>query len=304
MKDTLIISYENGGYGTYLEWVLNILMTSDTIQSPFTELGNSHRSKLGHHLLDIDGFNRYIDSSDLYLTARVHPKMQVSDNVVDNLNHMLNHVPRLVLLYPDRDHELMCVCNFMTKIPDPSRLSDHPYHGPMVYINKNDIYDNYPISPEIDICDIPAWIMREHMSFNLFSSWQDRADWYLLDHWQHPRCLAITTKELFDNFDQTLDRILKFWQQTPVRSLSELKPWHEEMLRIQPHRGKDKLCKNIIDSVLDQAEHFEWEDLCMVSQSWIQYKLRQNGYEIQCNNLDHFPTDTDNLKSIMFKSAS
>lgn len=299
MKNTLVIAFNGGAYGTYLEWVLNTLMSNDAIIEPFTNLGNSHNTHLGIHVDDIDGFNSYIASDQQYLTLRMHPKTDPSHSVVDNLEHMLEHVPKLILLYPDRDHELLCVCNYTTKI-----WEGHIYDGAMHYMNPKDIFDNYQLSPDMDLRDIPEWIIREHMSFNLFSSWHDQFEWYLPDTWQHPRALTITTKELFENFEHVLENIINFWGVTPARLITDLVPSHKKMLSLQQHLGKDVLCSKIIDSVLGAAEPMTWGNLCMVSQAWIQRQLRQRGYELLCNDLDNFPSDTAGLKSVVVKSTN
>lgn len=298
MKNTLAIAYNGGAYGTYLEWALNTLMSSDAIMDPFTDLGNSHRSKLGNFVGDIDGFDQYAASDHQYVTVRLHPKTLQSHKIGNNLNHVLDHVPRLVLLYPDRDHELMCVCNYMTKI-----WTGHVYDGAMAYMNPDDVFNNYQLSPGTDINSIPQWIMREHMSFNLFSSWHDQVEWYLPDVWQHSRALIVTTKQLFENFEQVLENIINFWGVATVRPTADLVPSHKKMLSLQPHLGKDLLCNNIIDSVLGNADPVTWGHLCMVSQAWIQHQLRQRGYELLCHDLNNFPSDTAGLKSVVVKST-
>jgi len=299
MKNTLVIAFTGGAYGTYLEWVLNTLMSDGKIVEPFTDLGNSHATHLGIHVDDVDGFRKYIASDNQYLTIRVHPKTEPFHNSGDNLNYMLDHVPKLILMYPDRDHELLCVCNYTTKI-----WEGHIYDGAMHYMNPKDIFDNYPLDPNMDLRDMPEWITREHMSFNLFSSCHDQFDWYLPDTWQHPRALTITTKELFENFEQVLEKIIDFWGVVPARPITDLVPSHKKMLSLQRHLGKDMLCANIIDSVLGNADPMTWENLCMVSQAWIQHQLRQRGYELLCHNLNSFPTNTADLKSIVVKSET
>jgi hypothetical protein len=298
MKNTLLIAFNGGAYGTYLEWVVNTLMSRDSITNPFTKLGNSHNSNLGQHLIDIYGFNNYLNSDNEYLTARVHPKTQSSEKISNNLNYMLDHVPKMILLYPDPDLELMSVCNFVTKIWD----TDHIYNGAMSYTNLNDIYEGYNIDPGTDLRTIPAWITREHMSFSLFSSWHDQVEWYFPNVWHHDRCLIVTTKELLNNFKLTIQRIFDFWGTAPVRPISDLETWHKKMLLLQLHLGKDQLCKTIIDSVTNQCDPLSWDNLCMVSQAWIQHQLRLKGYEMLCHDLNEFPTDTDSLKSFIFKS--
>jgi len=295
MKNTLVIAFNAGAYGTYLEWALNTLISTEPIHDPFTELGNSHNSKFGHHLVNMENFDRYMQSDDVYLTGRLHPKTKKTEKISVNLDKILSEVDRLILLYPDRSHYLMCVCNYMTKV-----WTTHYYDGGMSYQDPQDILTNWQLDPETDIKDIPPWIMREHMSFSLFTSWEDQVEWYFPDVWQHPRTKIITTKELFDDFGTVLQQTIDFWGVKSIKNIADLWPYHKKMLSIQPHIGKDQLCEDIVNSVLENRNPWHWGDLCIISQAWIQHQLRIKGYEIRCHNLNDFPQDTDHLRSLIY----
>lgn len=299
VKKTLIIAFNGGAYGTYLEWVLNTLITNEEIQRPFTHLGSSHDSKLGHHLGDIEKFRNYLGSNDCFDTGRLHPKVTKDEDLQSNLEFLLDNASRVILLYPDRDHELMSVCNYMTKI-----WQGDAYDGPMAYINPDDIYQAYDIKPGTDLRTIPVWIRREHMSFNLFTSWHDQVEWYFPDRCHDPRLMIITTKELFDSFPGILTQIENFWgDKKYIRNIQDMMPFHNIMIQLQTHLGKDQLCARILQSVTAEAdEHFNFGNICLPSQAWIQYQLRLNGYELQCDGLDVFPQSTKELQNLTYKS--
>jgi hypothetical protein len=299
MKNTLLIAFNGGSYGTYLEWVLNSLITEEEIVPPFTKSGSSHSNHLGHHLGNLERFRRYLDSDSDFITARLHPKVHQNESLQANLECVLDNTSRVILLYPDRDHELMCVCNYMTKI-----WHGHEYDGAMAYINPDDIYQGYGIEPGTDLRTIPVWIRREHMSFNLFDSWHDQVEWYFPDHWCHDRAMVITTKELFYDFVGTLTRIENFWGSVKYnRNIQHMVPFHNTMIQLQPHLGKDALCAQILKSITAEIdENFEFGDLCLTSQAWIQYQLRLRSYELQCDGLDQFPTSTKELQDLIYKS--
>ena len=298
MKNTLTIAFNGGAYGTYLEWVLNSLMADGEIQRPFTHLGNSHDSKLGHHLGDIEKFRSYLGSNDCFQTCRLHPKIRKDEDLHNNLEFLLAHTSPVILLYPDREHELMCVCNYMTKI-----WQGDAYDGPMAYVNADDIYQGYDIKPGTDLRTIPVWVRREHMSFNLFTSWHDQVEWYFPDRWYDPRLMIVTTKELFDDFTGTLTRIKNFWGvQKYNRNIHDMMSFHNDMIQLQQHYGKDQLCARILQSVTTEIDQqFDFDNLCMISQAWIQYQLRLNGYELRCNGLNEFPQNTETLRNLIFK---
>lgn len=300
MKNTLVIAFNGGAYGTYLEWVLNSLITNEEIVPPFTTLGNSHNSHLGHHLGDTERFRAYLDSDNEFETARFHPKVEKTESLQNNLEFVLDNTSRVILLYPHRDHELMCVCNYMTKI-----WQGDAYDGAMAYIDPEDIYRGYGIDPSTDLRTIPVWIQREHMSFNLFASWHDQVEWYFPDHWRHDKALIITTKELFYDFPNMLVRIENFWgSKKYIRNINDMVPFHNTMIEIQSHHGKDQLCARILQSVTGEIDdQFEFGSLCLTSEAWIQYQLRLTGYEIRCHDLNVFPQDTESLRSLMFKAG-
>jgi hypothetical protein len=299
MKNTLIIAYNGGTYGSYLEHVLNSLMSSDDIRSPLTELGNSHNSPLGNYLDlgGLDGFRKYLNTDDDFLTAKIHPKIHKNESIQSNLNFFIDNARHVILLYPDRSHELMCVCNYITKI-----WNVHPYLGAMSYIDPQDIFQGYGLDPDTDLCSIPLWIQREHMSFNLFAAWQDQVEWYLPDQWHDPRSLIISTKQLLDDFENTLISIESFWGKKYQHPIADVFDLHQTMLGLQPHLGKDQICNDILKIILNDQEHIEFHELCLVSQAWIQYRLRQLGYEIQCDGLNDFPTNTQHLKSLIYRT--
>lgn len=299
MKSTLLMAFNPGAYGTYLEWVLNTLLTNDEIQSPFRRFGNSHNSKLGHHLFNLDGFRNYLASGDEFKTARLHPKTEAHHSLKQNLEFLASHARPVILLYPDRKHELMCTCNYMTKV----RQND-PYDGNMAYINPQDIYQGYGIEPGTDLKTIPNWIRREHMSFCLFDSWHDLVEWYFPDCWNDPRVMIVTTKELFENFVGVMARIETFWGVTYHRDIADMLPWHNKMISLQTNLGKDRLCADIIEAAVNgTSSHFEFGQLCLTSEAWIQHQLRLRGYEIRCHDLNVFPQDTESLRSLVYESG-
>lgn len=62
------------------------------------------------------------------------------------------------------------------------------------------------------------------------------------------------------------------------------------------------LITTIVDSTLRQI-NFDWHDrrLCIISEAIIQQRLREQGFEIQCWDLNSFPTNTETLSNILEK---
>lgn len=299
MKNTLVIAYNGGAYGTYLEWAINSLTTTDEIVAPFTvsgpQKGNSHRTKLGKQLLNISEWRKYVCSDKEYPTIRMHPKTLSHESVKHNLEEILKDTSKVVLIYPDPAHELLCINNFMSKVWNVK----NPFEGPLREINLDDIYKNFPVSRDTPTSDIPRWILREHLSYYLVPAWRSQVDWFLPDNWQHENCLVVFIDELLYNFESTVKRLQTFAGLDFKRDISDLREFHQQMLGLQIYIEQNKLCASIVDSVVDNDLYLEWDDLSLASESWIQWKLRELGYELKCNDLNCFPSNTTDLKRLL-----
>lgn len=293
-KDTTVIAYGPGLYGTYLAWCLTTLTTSTSIQEPFTAIGNSHKFR-GVILKTIEDWDHYINSEIQHPFVRLHPKTR-KDQKLDNLLTCLNKTAKSVIhLYPERDAVVFYINNYTTKT-HPSwwlhQLEDK-------HINSDLLYSNWPIDNSTAINQIPRWIQREFLSFYLMPAWFDQLEWYHPDRWQHPKVLVVTPKKLFFDFESTLLDIQQHCNLEFVRPISDLAPYNEKNLALQVNIGQDELCANILDAVQTKT-YFEWESLPLASEVWIQWQLRNLGFEIQCHGLDKFPTNSVYLTELLY----
>lgn len=294
MINTVPIIYNGGCYGTYLEWCLTSLCSDQPIYDPFTSIGNSHEFE-GNHLRNIQGWREYLSSSLQYKFARLHPKFLKTESITDNLNEVLLSATDIIYLYPDKDSVLLTVNNYFTKIWD--NWWNHQFFED---IDASKIYSNWAVA-NIPIGEIPTWIRREFLSFYLMPAWHAQVEWYHLDSWNHPRSHNIQVKDLLYNFESVINRLQKMLNLNFVRPVSDLLPYHKKNLQLQKFKNQDQLCKNIIDSTVNNFE-FDWSDqlVPLVSESWIQWQLRNLGYEIQCHELDTFPTNSVHLRELLY----
>ena len=163
----------------------------------------------------------------------------------------------------------------------------------------DNLYSNWPVKKDTPVDQIPVWIKREILSFNLMPSWYDQVEWYHPDRWSHARCQLVLTNELLHDFESTMQKLQKFCNLEFKKNIADLVPLHNTMLSLQPHLSQDQLCHNIVNYTLDN-QLFEWEEIPLPSQSWIQWKLRNRGYEIQCFGLDTFPTNSVQLRELLY----
>jgi hypothetical protein len=296
-KKTIPIMFAGGAYGTYLEWVLTTLTSDNVIEPPFENTGSSHQFA-GNHLYGIydTEWNDFVKDDQSILFARLHPKCSEEESLSDNLQRALEVVEKIIHLYTDKNSMLLVINNNYSKIWTnwiARRLLDP--------IFAKNLYDNWPIMTDTPADDIPIWIKREILSFNLVPSWQDEVEWYHPDTWSHERCQLVLVGDLLYNFEHTINVIQKFFKLEFKKSIREMIPYHETMLKLQLFRTQDSLCDTIINAIVTDQE-FDWSDqlLPLPSQAWIQWQLRNLNYEIKCHGLDTFPTNSVQLKELLY----
>ena len=190
---------------------------------------------------------------------------------------------------------MLNVNNYYSKVWDnwwKERLTDPTF--------SDNLFNNFPVSKDTPINEIPVWIKRELLSYNLMPSWFDQVEWYHPDRWSHERCHLILISDLLYDFKNTILKIQKFCNLEFKKSIDDMLLYHNQMLSLQKWTTQDDLCNKIIDSIINN-QVFDWsnQELPLPSQSWIQWQLRNLGYEIQCHGLNIFPTNTTQLQELL-----
>jgi hypothetical protein len=294
-KDTIPIAFSVGCYGTYLEWVLTTLSVDQHIAPPFTDTGSSHLF-FGNHVENNAGWLRYLQGDQRHRFVRFHPKEKKNQSLSANLNQVLDSVDRMIYIYPDADSVLLVINNWLSKV-----RKDWWAHYIVSAQNLEKIHANWPCCAGQSADDIPVWVRREFLSFYLIPAWQDQIEWYHPDAWHDGRCAIITVSELLYDFESCLSKLQQFANLSYKKSIDEILPYHEIMLELQQHRTQDQLCKNIVETTINDSM-FDWsgQEIPLPSQSWIQWQLRNSGWELACDGLDTWPTNSVQLKQLLY----
>ena len=290
------IVYSGGTYGTYLNWALLTLSKDIPVVPPFRSNGNSHNFvssvpyRYQRHASNATKLARQhpAELPDLF---RCHPKTLATESVADNINHLVEYTDRLIILYPDRESYLLTINNFYYKIWTDIRQA----------IGKDSVlhmYTSFDIPATTPLSQIPNSIVREFLSYYAFDSWEDQVEWFLPDHFSHPHCKFIFVNDLLHNFESTLLDIQEFTEIEFIKPIDSLENLHKINVSQQAYTGQDQLARNILDNI-NLNQEFSWasSELTLVTESWIQRQLRNQGIELQCTNLDTFPTSVAALKS-------
>lgn len=296
LRDTIPIVFNGGSYGTYLEWVLHTLTNANQIELPFTESGSSHQY-IGRHVDDMQGWRNYAKGDIFYPFVRLHPKTHEQESLSQNLNEIANCVNHMIYLYPDPDSVLLVINNWASKIQSDWWITE---------VNKTvgleQIYKNWPDCTGLSADQIPVWVQREFLSYYLMPAWYAQVEWYHPDHWSHPNCHVVSIRNLMNNFEQVVESIGNLCNLSFCRSIVEIAQYHQKMLQLQKYQTQDQLCKQIVANCINGVD-MDWsnEEMPLVSQSWIQWQLRNLGWELRCNGLDTWPTNSVHLKNLLFQ---
>jgi hypothetical protein len=295
-KNTLPIVYHAGSYGTYLEWCLTTLTLDIDITSPLTKKGNSHNFK-GNHLINIEGWNQYVESDNQFQFVRFHPKVAQTDDLHKILNTLSGQVNFFVYIYPDKNTLLLSLNNQFNKVWED--WWTHAFQSKSIDIKK--IYDNWPINHDTPVDEIPYWIRREFLSYYMMPMYFDQIEWHKKAHYNQPNCIFVTIDDLLYNFQNVILRIANQTKITLLRPVDVLESHHIQMLECQAHANQDFLVKEIVNSIVNEVE-FDWPhcSVGLATESYLQWELRNRGFEMRCDGLDIFPTNSVQLKELLY----
>jgi hypothetical protein len=207
----------------------------------------------------------------------------------------------MIFCYPDPDSILLNINNWIYKKIQNNWWGDVARNPDLYCIDPENFYSNWPIAPGTSIKDINPWIQREFLSFYLIPAWKSQVEWYFPDQWQSPRCRYVFIKNLLHDFENTITDLVDFLQLDIQQPISNLLPYHEQNIKLQKYINQDSICNQIIDSIQNKSV-ITWETLPYPSEAWIQWRLRELGYELRCHGLDIFPTNSVKLTELLYTS--
>ena len=292
MKNTIPIVFHGGSYGTYLEWVLYTLTHNVDIVNPITQRSNCHKFS-GQHLFDIYGWRKYVNSKEVWPFVRFHPKTDISHDLSSILGEIAENTKQFIYIYFSPDSLLLGLANQFEKTKKDWWKFNFKHH-----INRDEICNLWNIDPSID--KLPRWVEREFLSFYMMPMWFDQIEWQTKPHQQYSNCYTITIEQLLNDFVETINQIQHSFDLTFVRPVTDLLTIHQELILCQRNINIKNICDDIISTTLQGIDH-SWTQRSIIEESWIQWQLRNLGYEIKCHNLDIFPTNSIELQELLYK---
>lgn len=338
MKKPRIIYYVGGCYGTFIEWSCNYFEKNNSITKlPFTANGSSHQF-IGNFFPYYSMIKEYVNSSNLYPYCRSHPGLSSSEHIdvqtsrsyydmhCSDIQQLEKLFDQILVVYPTENTKFWISNNVI----DKCRLTfDTPLTAYQQHFAPYDCADNfqskdyivdleekirYILKKELapgttsqwgkeSIDNLDIWELRELLSFY----WHNRVkDFYtcwspLVQEFSNNNIKFISVDKFKDDFSATVNEYLDFFNVVKIENFDqELKSIEQHWKTGQIHINKDCIIDTIISSILTDT-YCQWDKLTIIDEAHIQKTLRDHHYEIQCDGLNMFPTNTDELQKILYR---
>jgi len=171
--------YQGGSYGSFLIFCLTNLNTSEVNNPLCNKTGNSHNFEY-NTLYNIDNKYKVKQKCD-NKWLKFHPKMYKEQSLEKEINRITDITGKGILIYPSKNHYLLCVNNQYDKIYSTAITSTWQDDTPKKWFNDDrdavtffkNLYNGWNIDSSIEFNDIDRWIMREFLSFYMFMAFDD-----------------------------------------------------------------------------------------------------------------------------------
>ena len=332
-KQTCLIYYLPGCYGTFVEWVCQHFYNNLVLDEyPFTETGSSHKYE-GILLHPNPRIFEYIKSSHTFKFARIiasifeeiNSQERMRNNlwetiVREDLEFLNQHFDKIIILHPTADSLLWLNNNTLDKcfITDTEfEIAYKPYGYTKDFIKEAFIKEHNnkikeTIKKELDfntsefwskktIDDLEYWELRELLSMYWFNRDKDfYSCWNLLSN-EFSNNLFVSIDNLKHNTPEVLEKISSFFDIQNCNNY-EIQQISEHWDAVQKHKNKDIIINQIINSIISN-ELYDWEDveLSIIDEAYIQKKLKDQNIEIKCYNLNKFPSNTKAFNNFLIR---
>jgi len=289
-KDTIIVAYPPGAYGTFVEWCLTYFtgqLPAGQQSWPFVDATGSAHKFRGNHIKQParafqtnEGFNTtdmYLQSDKSVAFARTHADFT---DMQEYINTYYNNIKQFVYIRPGPSTLLLILNNVIDKIPDNRFIDLSTKH----------------VKPGMD-----RWEIRESISF-WFGEYQTS---YMESFYSvADNCVIIELPDLMSDLKTALDKIFSAtglqWSQAHSEDIGAVT---ERWLSLQKHLNKDTICQSVIASTINLT-NYNWADqnLTVYDEAFIQWTLRDlHGLAMRCYNVNVFPTNTTDLRNLLIK---
>lgn len=306
-----IIAYPPGCYGTWVHWVLGHLSGSINEPGlPFSSNGDAHWDGGKLHLSNVDQFRDNIFDLPSDSMYRIHPFSKNSKLATDNIQWITETLGKTVYLYAGIESTIWILNARADKVFNMHHPFEYYFSKKFLnnstgsedlefmYQNHTEMLARWP--REFDDQDtLERWIIREYLSMIMYDALCESMTIDQNEEIMKLDLLAVDVVDLRDDFPETIRKIAKYLDMDVDLDEKILSDLYAKWQVTQPHFFKDKLIHDIVESTVNDLP-MSWSNLTLVDEVMIQHLLRKRKFEIKCHGLNTFPTNTKQLRDMMY----
>jgi len=270
------ILFPPGCYGTYLARCLYSYTELRKEQyQPFTfDLsGSSHAHRINRYAKQQIGYGHY---GQLY----IEPDDQVV-TIVPDKEHFLDYYDNQ--FHKENGHQIIF---FMNKQLSNDEIT-------------NKLKNSWNYTGLINDA-MPRWILREFCSLWIQHGFDN--GYNIKKHQNVNSVIHIGTEDIFIDFGNTIKQICERLNLTIDIDLESILTDNKNFCSLQGYHDIQIKCNNWVLGCLENNALLPTPCKTIFDEVYIQHLFRKYGYEIQCNELDIFPTMSKDMISIIYKN--
>lgn len=289
-----------GTFGSTINHVLKNYTVGSTITSYpvdylLTDDGSMHlENKQGHwenQLQLKQYFNNEIDQN-IKISTPIYPLPDLKAQDIINLFRVNRPRDRYIFLYVNNiaDAELNMLMQYYKIAKGIFNHTVKIFCGKNEHniLNWNSNYSHWS--------QMQTWELREWLSL-FYIEWVD--EWLTAKQFVPNDWLGITNRAILDDTYHVFIEVCNFYGKLDKNKEKKLFEFSQVWRAKQQYIIDEyNLIETIVQKTLNH-ENFTWSKLCLISESMIQQKLRSNGYEIKCFQLNEFPTSSEKLGRLL-----
>jgi hypothetical protein len=143
---------------------------------------------------------------------------------------------------------------------------------------------------------VPIWILREMVSFAINDVLNVAYNQPIINN-----SIVVNAQDFFENFLDVFKNLCKQLQLTITVNDKTILQNNKSFIAAQRCHNSQLMCEQWTHCVIDNKSA-SLNQATFFDEAYVQYCLRQLGYEIQCNGLDVFPVDSRDMTKLIYKT--
>jgi hypothetical protein len=284
-----------GMFGSTLEYVLRNYSNEYTnIDAEVLADGSMHSFLKEFHptsQLNLDSKPKHIDKNSITLPIYPFNNLHLPE-ILKKYTEYINSDSREILIHAanTRDAELNMLFQYH-KIAAGSHLQ----RGLDIFcsgnehniVNWNTDYKHWG--------EMRPWELREWISL-FYVAWVQ--EWIESQNQVGGNFYKVSNTEILENLSQTVREMFQHCDLTESAGLDDFAVhWRSKQQYIM---DEFDLLDRVVECTINNVP-FSWNPVNIIAEAIVQQRLRTNGYEIRCDGLDDFPTDSRTLYNLLEK---